>query len=237
MRRRSLCWPLLAGLVLMATVAHADDAPVPDTLKQRIAACTSCHGEQGQGGDNGFNPRLAGKPAGYLVRQMQDFKQGLRHYPIMEYMVTPLTDDYMREIAAYFSAQEVPYAPQPAQRLPASALARGEQLVTKGDAARQVPACMSCHGVKLTGVQPAIPGIVGLPYDYLSAQLGSWRTQTRTATAPDCMATVASRLTASDISAVAAWLAVHPIPDDPRPAEISEGPLPMHCGSVEGSHS
>jgi cytochrome c553 len=227
---------LLRRLVFMATAlcamrAMAVDAPtVPDTLVQRIAACTSCHGEHGEGADNGFNPRLAGKPAGYLHRQMQDFQRGLRHYPIMEYTVAPLTDEYMREIAMYFASQEVPYTLHPVPPTSPAAMARGEKLATEGDAARGVPACMACHGPNLTGVQPDIPGLVGLPYDYLSAQLGSWRTNTRNTVAPDCMKTIVSRLSDTDISAVSAWLAQRPVPADAHAGPEGSVKPPLRCG-------
>ncbi|HEV7775907.1 MAG TPA: c-type cytochrome [Luteibacter sp.] len=226
-----------AGLlaVLLAGVAHAADEPqIPDTLKQRIASCTSCHGEHGEGGDNGFFPRLAGKPVGYLTRQMQDFRDGLRHYALMEYTMQPLSDDYMREIAGYFAVQDVPFtASRPAKVSPA-AMKRGEQLALHGDAATKVPACASCHGERLTGMQPDIPGLVGLPYDYISAQLGSWRTHTRSTVAPDCMATVTSRLSDSDISAVSAWLSSQDVPADHEPQAAGSLTLPMQCGSVGG---
>ena len=39
----------------------------PDTMEARVLACASCHGEQGQGTGNDYFPRLAGKPAGYLL--------------------------------------------------------------------------------------------------------------------------------------------------------------------------
>jgi cytochrome c553 len=218
--------------LLMAAAHAADTGQIPDTLKQRIAACTSCHGEHGEGGNNGFFPRLAGKPEGYLLRQMQDFRDGLRHYPVMEYTVRPLTDEYMQEIAGYFATQDVPYTAHKPAKMSASLMARGELLVTKGDSARNVPACSSCHGERLTGVQPDIPGLVGLPYDYISAQLGSWRTHTRSTAQPDCMATITSRLSDSDISAVSAWLSSHEIPSDPHPQAAGSVTLPMRCGSV-----
>jgi cytochrome c553 len=230
--RRSLGWLVLAVFAL--TVQAQDSPPVPDTLQQRIAACTSCHGPHGEGGDNGFNPRLAGKPAGYLVRQLQDFQKGLRHYEIMEYMVAPLDEAYMREIAEYFASQDVPYEKHPTPTMSPAAVARGEQLVTKGDAAKGVPACMACHGSNLTGVQPDIPGLVGLPYDYISAQLGSWRTNTRSTTAPDCMATVVSRLTDADISAVSAWLASRPVPPEAHAEPPGSVTPPLHCGVLGG---
>ncbi|MET4674581.1 MULTISPECIES: c-type cytochrome [unclassified Luteibacter] len=222
-------------LAVCALKAHAaDTTAVPDTLVQRIAACTSCHGVHGEGGDNGFNPRLAGKPAGYLHRQMQDFQKGLRHYPIMEYTVAPLSDAYLREIADYFSDQQVPYTKQPAPAMSPRATARGEQLVLRGDAQKGVPACVACHGASLAGVQPDIPGLVNLPYDYISAQLGAWRTDTRNTTAPDCMATIVSRLSDADISAVSAWLATRPVPDDTHAEPAGSVTPPMRCGVLGG---
>jgi len=234
MRRLFRRLVLAAGALFAMQAIAADTPPVPDTLVQRIAACTSCHGEHGEGGDDGFNPRLAGKPAGYLHRQMQDFQRGLRHYPIMEYTVSPLSDAYMREIADYFAAQEVPYTQHPVPPTSPAAMSRGEQLATRGDAARGVPACMACHGPNLTGVKPDIPGLVGLPYDYISAQLGSWRTNTRNTVAPDCMKAIVGRLSDADISAVSAWLAQRPVPADAH-AE-AEGSLtpPLACGVLGG---
>lgn len=233
--RRLLSRLAVAAVALCAASSMAADVPtVPDTLAQRIAACTSCHGEHGEGGSNGFNPRLAGKPAGYLHRQMRDFQKGLRHYPIMENTVAPLSDDYMREIAEYFSAQQVPYTKQPAPAMSPEATARGEQLVTRGDPARGVPACMACHGPNLTGVQPDIPGLANLPYDYISAQLGSWRTDTRNTTAPDCMATIVSRLSDADISAVSAWLATRPVQADAHAEPAGSVTPPMRCGVLGG---
>lgn len=233
--RRLLSRLATAAVALCAATSMAADAPaVPDTLVQRIAACTSCHGEHGEGGSNGFNPRLAGKPAGYLHRQMQDFQKGLRHYPIMENTVAPLSDDYMREIAGYFSAQQVPYTKQPAPAMSPEATARGEQLVTRGDPSRGVPACMACHGPNLTGVQPDIPGLVNLPYDYISAQLGSWRTNTRNTTEPDCMATIVGRLSDADISAVSAWLATRPVPPDAHAEPAGSVSPPIRCGVLGG---
>jgi cytochrome c553 len=219
---------LLASQAIWAT----DAAPsIPDTVQQRIAACTSCHGVHGEGTPgSGYFPRLAGKPAAYLVRQMENFQKGLRKYPPMEYTVRQLGPDYMREIAAYFSAQQVAYSRSPLPRMSAAALQRGEQLVSKGDPQRDIPACASCHGEQLTGVQPSTPGLVGLPYDYISAQLGSWRTHTRAMAAPDCMALVASRLSDADISAVAATLASRQLPADTHAQPAGSVKPPLSCG-------
>jgi cytochrome c553 len=228
---------VLFFVVAGAATAHADNQPprsIPDTLQQRIASCVACHGVHGEGTpESGFFPRLAGKPAGYLTRQLKDFQDGLRKYGPMEYTVRQLSPEYMHEIAEYFSAQEVPYNRSPMPRLSADALKRGEQLVTYGDPSQQIPACSACHGSELTGVQPDIPGLVGLPYDYISSQLGSWRTKTRGTVAPDCMAEIANRLSASDISAVSAWLAGRELPADMHAQPAGSVTPPLHCGVLE----
>ncbi|MGN6653868.1 MAG: c-type cytochrome [Rhodanobacter sp.] len=220
-----------------APAARAADRPaVPDTLQQRIAACTTCHGVHGEGrAASGYFPRLAGKPAAYLARQLQDFQDGLRKYAPMEYTVRELGPAYMREIAEYFAAQQVPFERAPVPAVPSAVLQRGTQLLDKGDPSRRIPACASCHGSQLTGVEPAIPGLVGLPYDYISAQLGSWRTHTRATLAPDCMAEVASRLSESDISAVAAALASRPLPGDTHAQPAGSVTPPLRCGVLDAA--
>jgi len=138
---------------------------------------------------------------------------------------------YLQRIADYFAAQRPP--PRPPQPIDASpaVLARGHAIVTEGDPSHGVPACSQCHGAKLTGMEPAIPGLAGLRAKYISAQLGAFRYGTRTAIAPDCMQVVAASLTESDVTAVAAWLSSLPIPPDPAPVPKGSLPMPLACGS------
>ncbi len=228
--------PPAAGSGAAQSVPLSAAPEVPDTLQQRIAACTTCHGVHGEGRPGSkFFPRLAGKPAGYLARQLQDFQNGLRKYAPMEYTVRHLSPAYMREIAEYFAAQEVSYVRSPAPVVSAAVLARGEQLVSKGDPALKVPACSACHGTDLVGVEPSTPGLIGLPYDYISSQLGSWRTHTRATVAPDCMALVAGRLRETDITAVAAWLASREKPAQTRPQPAGSVRPPLRCGVLGDS--
>ena len=222
--------------------AHAPaavPAPVPDTLAQRLVACTSCHGDPGKPprDERRYFPRIAGKPAGYLYHQLLNFREGRRQYPLMTWMVTPLSDDYLREIADHFAAQHLAAAPLDRAALPAPELARGHQLVTQGDTALKVPACIACHGQRLTGTLPAIPGLLGLPRDYINAQFGAWRNGSRRAHAPDCMATIATRLSLADVAAVSAWLASEPQPADPAPQAAGPQPLPLACGSAQQAAS
>lgn len=220
-------------LAALAFTAHAAP-PAPDTMAQRVMACTACHGKEGRAAADGYYPRIAGKPAGYLFNQLTGFRDGRRHYALMANLLEPLAgpegDAYLREIAAHFAAIELPYpAPQP-PTASAAMLERGRTLALQGDAARGVPACAACHGSALTGVLPATPGLLGLPRDYLNAQLGGWRTGNRRALAPDCMAEVAKALAPEDISAVSQWLASQPVPVPARAAEALPTPPPKKCG-------
>ncbi|MEO6016219.1 MAG: c-type cytochrome, partial [Polaromonas sp.] len=74
-------------------------APFEDTIAQRTLACTACHGPQGRAAPEGYYPRLAGKPAGYLYNQLLNFREGRRHYGLMTQLIEPLSDAYLMEIA------------------------------------------------------------------------------------------------------------------------------------------
>ena len=160
---------VVATLTLLVAVTGHAAPKVEDTMAQRMQACTGCHGPQTLAASDGYYPRIAGKPAGYLYNQLVSFRDGRRHYALMTNLLAPLTDDYLREIAAHFASLDVPYpSPQPATTS-VDLLTRGEALVLCGDAARKIPACVQCHGAALMGVAPAIPAIVGMPRDYLNA--------------------------------------------------------------------
>jgi cytochrome c553 len=219
-------------LTHVSAQAHAAPEAVQDTLSQRVVPCTACHGKEGRAAPDGYHPRIAGKPAGYLYNQLINFRDGRRRYGPMVYLVDHLGDDYLREIADHFAALDLPYPPPaPTSATPAQ-LQRGRELATRGDPVRKLPACTQCHGEALTGVAPAIPGLLGLPRDYLSAQIGAWTHGQRRAQAPDCMAEVARQLSADEVGAVAAWLASRPLPASAKPAAGLPAPLPMPCGGV-----
>ena len=200
-------------------------------MAQRVLACTGCHGKEGRAAADGFYPRIAGKPAGYLFNQLVAFRDGRRQYALMTALIDPLSDAYLREIAAHFAALELPYPPPQPADAPPAVLERGRRLTLEGDPARRVPACAACHGSALTGVQPATPGLLGLPRDYLQAQLGAWRTGQRRSPAPDCMAQVAQALAPEDLVAVAQWLAAQPVADA-HPAATLPAKPPLDCGGT-----
>jgi cytochrome c553 len=234
----------LAAACALIALACATDAvaqvggpgaprPVPpDTLDARLLACTGCHGPQGRATPDGYYPRIAGKPEGYLYNQLLNFRDGRRAVPSMTWMVDGLPDAYLREIAAHFADRHPPHPPPPPPAAGPDTLERGRRLVVEGDRARDLPACTVCHGDALLGARPAVPGLLGLPRDYLNAQFGAWREGTRRAMAPDCMATIARRLAPDDVAAISAWLAAQPVPADGRARERLPATLPLECGGL-----
>lgn len=223
---------LLCLLLGGAATAAAPAPPVrPDAMAQRTAACVACHGKQGRATSEGLFPRIAGKPQGYLYNQLLHFRQGRRTNAQMNSMLAHLSDAYLNEMAGYFAAQHLPYPAPQAVRVPPQTLERGRVLVQLGDPAKGLPACVACHGQKLAGVLPAIPGLLGLPRDYLNLQLGAWKGGARRAAAPDCMADIAAKLTPEDVAAVSAWLSAQRVPSDYAPAPALAAKLPIACGS------
>ena len=141
-RRRRAAALLWTVVLPCAAVA----APVfENTIAQRVLACAACHGKEGRAGPDGYYPRLAGKPAGYLYQQMLAFRDGRRHYGVMQRLLEPLSDAYLMEIAQYYASLDLPYpAPREARAAPAL-LQRGRQLATQGDPARTLPALSLIH--------------------------------------------------------------------------------------------
>lgn len=238
-RWRPVAIALLAALCPRLTPAADAAGPMTDAaFVQRIAACTSCHGERGEGADGAdAAPRLAGKPAAYLALQLRYFQSGQRKHAPMEHMVRYLDDTYMREMAEYFSRQDVPYPRLAMPGMTDDARRRGEQLAHRGDTTRGVPSCASCHGTRLGGVQPLIPSLNGLSAAYIQTQLDAWRARRRGAHEPDCMAVVANRLQATDVPSISAWLASRGMAAKSEPPEAhTPEPLPGWCRLDADAH-
>ena len=201
-------------------------------MAARVLACASCHGAQGEGTSDVYFPRLAGKPAGYLYNQLLAFRDGRRKYPPMNYLLEFLPDAYLKQMAEYFAAQRPPFPP-PAipdrqQGNPGARRSAGRRTAIRSAAFRPARAATAR---RFGGMEPAIPGLLGLRASYISAQLGAWRYGTRTAAAPDCMQIVAGHLTEDDVKAVAACLASRPAPADPSLRQAGSLPMPLACGS------
>ena len=221
---------LLLTIASSASAASAAPPPrVPDTMAQRVLACTGCHGPQGRASNEGFVPRIAGKPAAYLQRQLLSFRDGARRHDGMARLLEGLPDAYLQEIATHFATLDLPPEKSPSKPISSAAAQRAVRLVREGDRASNIPSCAACHGERLGGLLPGVPGLAGLPRYYTAAQLGSWRVGMRRAAAPDCMSTIAKSLQPEDIAALADWLAAQPAA---APALAATAPAPIACGGM-----
>lgn len=90
---------ILAGSLLNTTVAAAD----PQYARSLAATCFTCHGTDGRS-VGGVPPSLAGQNKDYLLKQMQEFRDGKRPATIMHQHAKGYTDEQLNLIAAYFAA-------------------------------------------------------------------------------------------------------------------------------------
>lgn len=238
--------PLFIALFALPTAAMAQPGSSPTVpatqlmapsnvadLATRLQACTVCHAAADQEFSREFIPRISGKPAGYLYHELKNFQQGHRTYPVMTGLLESLSDDYLRVMADYFAQEKPQYLPPRPSGLDAKSAEQARVLIYQGDANRKIPACVSCHGESLVGVQPFIPGLIGLSKHYINFQMGAWRNGTRKANAPDCMKQIALALSPQEASNVAAYLAALAVPENSEPlAALPELP-PMACGSLQ----
>lgn len=96
-RRNRFAIVLVSPMLCAAAVAYVQAAErAPDTMEARLRACEPCHGRQGGGTNNDYFPRLAGKPAGYLMNQLVAFRDARRRYPPMNYLLEYLPDRFSK---------------------------------------------------------------------------------------------------------------------------------------------
>lgn len=167
--------------------------------------CVACHGADGAGMAAAGFPRLAGLPAPYVRKQLEDFKGGSRSNPVMQPVANALTDAEIEAVSQALAAMPGP-VPQAVYRgdMPLNA---AQKLAQQGAWERQIPACASCHGPAGTGLGDAFPPLAGQPAAYLAAQLMAWQNGTRHNDPNDLMGHIAKSLTAEEVQGVAQYFA------------------------------
>ncbi|WP_300238730.1 c-type cytochrome [Pseudomonas sp.] len=200
---------LLSGLMLLiAQSAHAVDGQKVFTqggTQPGATACLACHGADAMGLAPAGFPRLAGLPAGYLAKQLHDFRSGARSSPVMQPLAKALSEDEITAVTGTLAAMPGPKTQAIGRSQAASGV--GERLALRGAWERQVPECVSCHGPGGVGVGVAFPPLAGQPAGYLVAQLNAWRDGSRHNDPTDLMGHVAKSLSAEEVTAVADYFA------------------------------
>jgi cytochrome c553 len=171
-----------------------------------VERCARCHGADGLG-RGGVFPVLAGQHAEYLDNALVAYRDGARHSGFMQPEAADLDDARRAIVVTYFSGLPPP-APQDG--------AQTANVVFKGDAARQVPACSECHGPRATDRNPAYPSLAGQSADYLVEQLQLFAENRRggSSYAP-IMQAIAGRLTPDERRVAAEYYAAAGRPGEP----------------------
>ncbi len=207
----------LALLALTAGLGVAQSASAAEPLvgdasagATKAAVCGACHGLTGNSANPEW-PNLAGQHHQYIADQLALLKAGVRIAPTMQPMAAALSPQDMADLGAYFEKQTLVGLEADANQWQA-----GEKLYRGGDPKRGLPACIGCHGPNGRGNGPARwPQIRAQQPTYLANQLKAYASHTRyTAVAgqpspsqyADAMFDVASKLSADDITALAAYL-------------------------------
>ena len=198
---------LLTLSVLAAGVVGAAQ-PKADVAKGKEIAnnlCASCHSVDGNSGIATY-PRLAAQLPNYLERQVHDIKDGKRAWGQSVAMrvspgVSTLTNDQIRDVAAYFATQ----APKPGETNPKENAELGAQIYRGGLAAKKIPACMSCHGPNGAGMPGggsailAFPRLGGQHKAYVVEQMKAFQSGQRE---NSIMADIANRMNEEELNAV-----------------------------------
>ncbi len=103
---------ILSCFCVAAGVALAEGDPNNGKKLTKKWDCVWCHGLSGnrRSSEDRPIPMLAGQPAGYLVKAINDYKTGARAsfdtWPKMSRLVRGLSDQDIEDIAAYYAAQK-----------------------------------------------------------------------------------------------------------------------------------
>jgi cytochrome c553 len=202
---------MLVALSLLATsAAYAQSTPqkVDPAKGQQIVSqvCVACHAADGNS-TAPANPKLAGQHPEYLVKQLKNFKvvppatQAERVNAIMAGFAAQLSDQDMRNVAAYLAAQPL----KPATARNKDIVEMGQRIYRGGIASKNVPACAGCHSPNGAGIPAQYPRIGGQYPEYIASQLVAFRQGVRKNS--EQMTAIAARMSDAEIEAVADYIA------------------------------
>ncbi len=196
---------LLTSSPLMAAEGgHVAASPAGDKVagETKAAACVGCHGVGGAS-TNPEWPKLAGQNAGYIYKQLVNFKSKERDNAVMYGMVAALNDQDMLDLAAYFSSQPVSQGSANIDNVD-----RGRRIYRAGNQKSGVPACTGCHAPNGAGNPAAkFPALGGQHAAYVTSQLKAYRSGVRSNDLNEMMRLAASKLTDKEIEDLAQYIA------------------------------
>lgn len=188
---------LTAGLCLTHLPSRATDATRAEEIVQ--GKCFICHGADGESSSPVF-PRLAGQHAGYVARQLADYRSGKRVSTTMQPMVSDLAPADFNALGKYFETR-----PPQKHKVDDTELAQmGRFIYLRGNPYSGVPACSGCHGPQGHGTE-TLPRLAGQHAQYTENQLKQFNKRERT-NDNAVMHSIAVKLTELEVKAVAAYV-------------------------------
>ncbi len=199
---RFLMSVLLAAGITTTLGVSAESMGNVEAGKSKSASCAGCHGADGNSAVGNF-PKLAGQGAPYLLKQMQDVKSGARVIVEMTGILDALSEQDLKDIAAYYSAQSTTVG-----QADPELVSEGEKLYRNGNPANSVAACTACHGPAGAGIALAkFPAVGGQHADYLEGQLKKFRSGERANDGDTrIMRSIAARLSDREIKALSSYM-------------------------------
>lgn len=194
---------LLAAAMVAPAAAMAQTAAKPDLAKgQAIATqvCVACHTFDGSRGAPA-NPILQGQHPDYIVKQLTEFKAGKRQNAIMQGMAAPLSEQDMRNVAAFYGSKPAVQGNAAQKDL----VMLGERIYRGGIADKQIPACAGCHSPTGSGIPAQYPRLGGQHGGYTTTQLNAFRAGERTNSVQ--MTQIAAKMSDREIKAVSDYIA------------------------------
>lgn len=187
-------------------VAAPEKPLSPEALagKGKTQTCVACHGPDGNSVVPNW-PKIAGQWEDYLVKQLKDYRegeQGQRYEPSMYAMVAALSDQDIKELAAFYASQT-----QTLGKTDVALLTLGERIYRGGDIQHGVAACVGCHAPDGSGNDAAkFPRLGGQHALYIENQLRAFRDGTRTNSPNGMMHDISIRMTDEQIKAVSSYI-------------------------------
>jgi cytochrome c553 len=190
-----------------AAMAQSGDAERGQELSQ---TCAACHGPDGNSPAGDF-PSIAGQHEKYLIKQLHDFQTGNetngeegRYNVLMADQVAGLDDQDIRDLAAYFGAQEEEVL---GTDLSEDEIAEAQELYLGGDEDRGITACAACHGPRAGGMGlAAFPRLSGQHPAYTRSALEQFKSGERANDPNGMMRDVASQLSDEDIELLSRYI-------------------------------
>lgn len=190
---------LLVGIILaLIGTVNAQEHPGKAIVMQ---VCVACHTETGNSLVPIY-PKIAGQIPEYMIKQIKEFKSGVRQNAIMQPMVANLSEEDIRLVADYFSRQTL----KPEAEQNAELVTIGKQIYRSGIKTKNLAACMACHGPDGKGVRALYPQVKGQYAQYLVAQLKAFRSEERQNDPERIMRDLAGKMSDREIEAVAQYM-------------------------------